>query len=506
MAAAETEADMLPSSAIDVDLIDDEEVIEINIDAILDVQDDDNDDDREESETTSSRPSSPSSSNPNSLEAQDNTHDIEGSDVGRLGTGPAEDESVRHQMLDHDDYGIVSSGRQRSAAQCANCIDGGGNDVDNYGDFDVVDRPTFDDDDDDDDNYDCDPDQSSSMMSPPGSHYHSTQISAGSPARPRASVRAGLQQQRSLSLSSLSMSLSQSSSPSSRVMRPQAMPPLPPIQSQLSSTGHSHHSHNSHPPHHHYQSSFRQCLKGIRVAPALQRGVPCIRVYASGSKVDQCWLTLSRDKFILYLSTQPLYNNHNIGSDGVIDNNDPALSSQKKKKKGGSWLSGMLGFGGNANGSGSGGDIDVNSTSAGSGLSKPSSVSQRSASEASKLGAGASGASASSNGPTVTGVSTRSNFMGISSNTKQSIRAIDIGAITRIQRGYTNRRFEQTLKYVQQHAVAGKQCADILSQIQTYSSHKLNPVVFLCISSSSMFVHQENWWVFRSESTRRQQQ
>ena len=161
----------------------------------------------------------------------------------------------------------------------------------------------------------------------------------------------------------------------------------------FSATNHPH----ANPNPNYQQSNFRACLRGVQVSSTLQsHGIQCIRVHANGT-TDNCWLTLSKDKFTLYLSSQPLYEK----------------PSAAPKKSG--WLFGR-----------------------GSGSTQPTKpILARSVSDAS----GSTTGSSSHHQATTT---TSSN----NKNRKQAIRAIDIGAITRIQRGYTNRRFfeQQSLK------------------------------------------------------------
>jgi hypothetical protein len=150
------------------------------------------------------------------------------------------------------------------------------------------------------------------------------------------------------------------------------------------STGGSSASHTSM----NHQSAFKNCLKPIPVPSALQHGIQCVRVHASGTTQTQ-YLTLSQDKFTLYVTTQPLYGNN--------------ANTHHKNKGGGmaSWLfrrSSSADSNTANNGSGTAGDA-------------PSAVTTPTASYSSR-------------------------------NRNTEVRAIDIGAIHRIQRGHANRRFE----------------------------------------------------------------
>ena len=152
-------------------------------------------------------------------------------------------------------------------------------------------------------------------------------------------------------------------------------------------TGGGHHRSNStgsYLHHHHHQSTFKNCLKPIPVPSELQKGIPCVRVYANG-KTSQVYLTLSADKFTLYISSQPLHKNG-------------ATESATKRK-------GMFSL-----------------------LRRSSSGADSSAALA---GSGTSGA----NGTLAT-------TLRKSNSGQNETRAIDIGAIHHIQRGHANRRFE----------------------------------------------------------------
>lgn len=51
------------------------------------------------------------------------------------------------------------------------------------------------------------------------------------------------------------------------------------------------------------KSTFKNALKEIIVPPILLEGVPVLRVFANG-KTQTSFLTLSEDKFTLYLTTE----------------------------------------------------------------------------------------------------------------------------------------------------------------------------------------------------------
>jgi hypothetical protein len=133
-----------------------------------------------------------------------------------------------------------------------------------------------------------------------------------------------------------------------------------------------------------HQSAFKHCLKYIPVPSALQQGIQCLRVHANG-KTEIQYLTLSQDKFTLYVTTQPLYGTNN--------------NTQLKHKGGGmaSWLF------------------------------------RRSSSADSTSTLNGTGTGEANIPPSTTPTARKRN---------SAIRAIDIGAIHRIQRGHANRRFE----------------------------------------------------------------
>jgi hypothetical protein len=54
-----------------------------------------------------------------------------------------------------------------------------------------------------------------------------------------------------------------------------------------------------------YQSNFKHCLKSIPIPNELADGIAVMRVHANGTTQKQ-YLTLSQDKFTLYITNQPL--------------------------------------------------------------------------------------------------------------------------------------------------------------------------------------------------------
>jgi hypothetical protein len=133
-----------------------------------------------------------------------------------------------------------------------------------------------------------------------------------------------------------------------------------------------------------HQSAFKNCLKSIPVPSALQQGIQCVRVHANGKTATQ-YLTLSQDKFTLYVTLQPLYGTNN---------------KEQLKHKGGGMASWLF---------------------------------RRSSSADSSSAVNGSGTVEATILPSTTPTARKRN---------SSIRAIDIGAIHRIQRGHANRRFE----------------------------------------------------------------
>eukprot|EP00531_Pseudo-nitzschia_arenysensis_P000376 CAMPEP_0116120770 /NCGR_PEP_ID=MMETSP0329-20121206/3349_1 /TAXON_ID=697910 /ORGANISM="Pseudo-nitzschia arenysensis, Strain B593" /LENGTH=1047 /DNA_ID=CAMNT_0003614555 /DNA_START=263 /DNA_END=3405 /DNA_ORIENTATION=+ len=76
-----------------------------------------------------------------------------------------------------------------------------------------------------------------------------------------------------------------------------------------------------------HKSQFKRALKRIEVPPALQQGIPVIRVFANGQKPKQQYLTLSRDKFTLHITSAPIHARH---------------LQEKKHSRGGSWIPSLL--------------------------------------------------------------------------------------------------------------------------------------------------------------------
>lgn len=76
-----------------------------------------------------------------------------------------------------------------------------------------------------------------------------------------------------------------------------------------------------------HKSQFKRALKRIEVPPALQQGIPVIRVFANGQKPKQQYLTLSRDKFTLHITSAPIHARH---------------MQEKKHSRGGSWIPSLL--------------------------------------------------------------------------------------------------------------------------------------------------------------------
>ena len=137
-----------------------------------------------------------------------------------------------------------------------------------------------------------------------------------------------------------------------------------------------------------YKSNFKRALKRVEVPPALQQGIPVVRVYANGNKPKQQYLTLSPDKFTLYITSTPMNERHS-----------------QQHSKSGSWLS------------------NATASLLPSVLRRNSSVD----SVSSKLGAIML--------DTAEGSRRRAN---------KEVRAIDIGSIHRIQRGAHNANLKTT--------------------------------------------------------------
>ncbi len=76
-----------------------------------------------------------------------------------------------------------------------------------------------------------------------------------------------------------------------------------------------------------HKSKFKRALKRIEVPPALQQGIPVIRVFANGQKPKQQYLTLSRDKFTLHITSTPIHARH---------------SQEKRHSRSGSWFPSLL--------------------------------------------------------------------------------------------------------------------------------------------------------------------
>lgn len=131
-----------------------------------------------------------------------------------------------------------------------------------------------------------------------------------------------------------------------------------------------------------YKSKFKRALRRVDVPPALQQGIPVMRVYANGEKPRKQYLTLSRDKFTLYITSKPMDSRH---------------FQDEKKSKTGSWFS----------------------------LRRTSSMESVSSS---KRG----------------GVDLSETAEGSRNRANKEVRAIDIGAIHRIQRGAHNANLKTT--------------------------------------------------------------
>ena len=75
------------------------------------------------------------------------------------------------------------------------------------------------------------------------------------------------------------------------------------------------------------RSKFKRALKHVEVPAALQQGIPVMRVFANGQKPTQQYLTLSRDKFTLHITSTPIHGR---------------LLQEKKHSRSGSWLPSIL--------------------------------------------------------------------------------------------------------------------------------------------------------------------
>ena len=153
-----------------------------------------------------------------------------------------------------------------------------------------------------------------------------------------------------------------------------------------------------------YKSNFKRALKRVEVPPVLIQGIPVIRVYANGKTPKQQYLTLSRDKFTLYITSSPIVNT------AKIDDNNGKQQQQRR----GSWFSTKKG-----------------SNLIPSVLKRNSSVDSVGSSKSTSImgnGSGSSGSGSSSYLAATLAERSRRR-----ANTE--VRAIDIGAIQRIQRG-----------------------------------------------------------------------
>jgi hypothetical protein len=151
------------------------------------------------------------------------------------------------------------------------------------------------------------------------------------------------------------------------------------------------------------QSTFKNCLKSVQVPPPLQQGgIHIVRVFANG-KTKKQYMTLSPDKFTLYITSQP-YN--------------PATFGQGKRGSG--WFLRRSVSADNHGPGDSGGGLYYGGGAIAEGGAEGRSKSL-------------TGSSSNSNTSNPTGPVHKGN---------NEVRAIDIGAIHRIQRGHANRRFE----------------------------------------------------------------
>jgi hypothetical protein len=138
-----------------------------------------------------------------------------------------------------------------------------------------------------------------------------------------------------------------------------------------------------------HKSKFKRALKRVEVPAALQQGIQVTRVFANGQKPKQQFLTLSRDKFTLHITSAPIHARH---------------LQEKAHTRSGSWFSSMPSI------------IKRNSS--------VDSISCRGS--VSGIGRSLEAAEGSRN---------RAN---------KEVRAIDIGAIHRIQRGAHNANLKTT--------------------------------------------------------------
>jgi len=163
-----------------------------------------------------------------------------------------------------------------------------------------------------------------------------------------------------------------------------------------------------------YKSNFKRSLKCVDVPPVLQQGIPVIRVYANGQKPKQQFLTLSKDKFTLYITSTPMLYNNNSKNNNNLDDSD--------NKRKGSWFS-------------KGGKSSKLLPSV---LRRNSSV-------------GSTGTSSSDSVPgdvDNNNNNNKNNSTGTTEGSKRrankEVRAIDIGSIHRIQRGAHNANLKTT--------------------------------------------------------------
>ena len=137
-----------------------------------------------------------------------------------------------------------------------------------------------------------------------------------------------------------------------------------------------------------HKSKFKRALKRVEVPPALQQGIPVIRVFANGQPKQQ-YLTLSRDKFTLHITSSPIYARH-------------MQQENQKNSRSGSWFSTA---------------ILKRTSSADSSFSTSKSSSKGNTPEAAE---------------------------GSKKRANKEVRTIDIGAIHRIQRGAHNANLKTT--------------------------------------------------------------
>jgi hypothetical protein len=134
-----------------------------------------------------------------------------------------------------------------------------------------------------------------------------------------------------------------------------------------------------------HKSKFKRALKRVEVPAALQQGIQVTRVFANGQKPKQQFLTLSRDKFTLHITSAPIHVRH---------------LQEKTHARSGSWFSS---------------------------IAMPSIIKRNSSVE-----------SVSSVGKSLEAAE------GSRKRANKEVRAIDIGAIHRIQRGAHNANLKTT--------------------------------------------------------------